>query len=96
MYSPPLPRPQDLTTLAGYLPADAPVYIGFRTDDAFLSTLDSLASKLDAVVPGGMMSGSVQEALDDLAKSIEPGGTFATTMRPWLGDTAAFGIYTLD
>ena len=87
---------QDLTPLAGYLPADAPVYVGFRSDDAFISTLDSLASKLDAVIPGGMMSGSLQEALDGLATEIEPGGTFATTIRPWMGDTAAFGVYTLD
>src|SRR4051812_5767198 len=87
---------EDLTTLAGYLPANAPVYIGFRTDDAFVKTLDTLASKLGAVIPGGMMDGSLQESLDGLASEIQPGGTFATTIRPWLGDMAAFGIYTLD
>jgi len=87
---------EDLTTLAGYLPANAPVYIGFRTDDAFVKTLDTVASKLGAVIPGGMMDGSLQESLDGLASEIQPGGTFATTIRPWLGDTAAFGIYTLD
>jgi hypothetical protein len=87
---------QDLTTLAGYLPADAPLYLGFRTDDAFIAKLDTLASKLGALIPGGMMSGSLQEMLDQLATQIQPGGTFATTIRPWLGDTAAIGYYTLD
>jgi len=87
---------QDLTTLAAYLPADAPIYVGFRTDDAFITKLDPLLSKLGPMIPGGMMSGSLQETLDQLATQIQPGGTFATTIRPWLGDTAAFGVYSLD
>ena len=27
---------------------------------------------------------------------VKPGGTFADTIRPWLGDLAAIGIYTVD
>ncbi|MEO8392773.1 MAG: DUF3352 domain-containing protein [Chloroflexota bacterium] len=87
---------EDLTTFAGYLPADAAVYAGLRTDDMFIGTIDTLLTKLGGVIPGGMMSGSLQETLDQFATDIEPGGSFATTIRPWLGDTAAFGIYTLD
>ncbi len=86
----------DYRALAQYFPSDAPVYASFRTDDAFVQTLDDLAAKFGSLLPGGMMPGSLQEALDQVASAVKPGGTFADTIRPWLGDLAAIGIYTVD
>ena len=86
----------DFTALAQYFPTDAPVYASFRTDDAFVQTLDGLAAKLGSMMPGGAMPGSLQAALDQVASEVKPGGTFADTIRPWLGDLAAIGIYTVE
>ncbi len=88
---------EDYTTLAQYFPVDAPLYAGFRIDDAFVQTLDELMAKVEAAVPGsfGSMSGSLVDMLDEAASSIKPNGTFANTIRTWLGDTGAIGVYTL-
>lgn len=86
----------EYTTLAQYFPGDTPLYASFRTDEAFVQTLDDLAARIGSVLPGGMMSGSLQELLDQVASAVKPGGTFADTIRPWLGDVAAIGVYTLD
>ncbi len=86
----------DFTALAQYFPTDAPLYAGFRTDDAFVQTLDDLAAKFGAMLPGGAMPGSLQAALDQVASEVKPDGTFADTIRPWLGDLAAIGIYTVE
>ncbi len=86
----------DFTALAQYFPADAPLYASFRIDDAFVQTLDTLAAKIGTALPGGRMPGSLQASLDQLANEVKPGGTFADTMRPWLGDLAAIGMYTVN
>ncbi len=80
----------DLTTMAQYLPADAPVYFGFRTDDQFIQSVDGLAEKLSAIMPT-----SFRQALDKAADMMSPGGTFDTTVRTWLGDQGAVGSYDL-
>ncbi len=85
-----------LSPLASYFPADAPVFISFRTDDPFIDQLDSLAAKIGAALPGSPMSGSLRDLLDTQVAKIQPGGTFATTIRPWLGATGAFGLTHLD
>jgi hypothetical protein len=81
----------DLTTMAQYLPADAPIYFGFRTDEAFIDEVDSFVDKLGPMVPM-----SFREALDGVAGDAIPGGTFETTFRSWLGDQAAIGVYDLQ
>lgn len=86
----------DLTTFASYLPADAPLFVSFRTDDAFITTLDDLAARLTALIPSGRMEETLQQALDRVAGDIAPNGTFATTVRSWLGDSAAVGLYSLS
>ncbi|MFN8449696.1 MAG: DUF3352 domain-containing protein [Anaerolineae bacterium] len=85
----------DLTSLAGYFPGDAPVFAAFRTDDATLEALDNLAAQFGTLSPGGWTPGSLAEMLDNAASEIQPGGTFATVFRSWLGDTAAIGMYEL-
>ncbi len=85
----------DFTALAQYFPADTPIYASIRTDDDFVQLLDGLSAKLGSMMPGGMMPASLPEMLDQLASEINPDGTFADTIRPWLGDLAAIGVYTL-
>lgn len=85
----------DLTALARYFPGDAPLFAAFRTDDDLIETLDALAAKLGSVTPGGWTPGSLMEMLDTAATEVQPGGTFATVFRSWLGDSAAIGIYEL-
>jgi hypothetical protein len=82
---------QDLTTMAQYLPADAPVYFGFRTDDAFVGEVDAFLDKLGALVPV-----SFSDMLDDLSDNILPGETFDSLWRPWLGDQGGVGVYDLQ
>jgi hypothetical protein len=86
----------EVTTLARYFPADAPVFAAFRTDDAFIETLDALSAKIGSFIPGGVTPGSLPELLDQAAVAVEPGGTFAETIRPWLGDSAAVGMFNLE
>src|SRR5438045_603900 len=73
----------DLTTLAQYFPADAPVYLSFRTDDDFIAQLDKLAAKFGSLMPNGQMPGSLQAMLDQMASQLAPNGTFASTIRSW-------------
>src|SRR4051794_25533278 len=86
----------ETTSLASYFPADTPIFISFRTDDQFIDLLDKLAAQIGTAVPGGLMSGSLRELLDMQVANMQPGGTFAKTIRPWLGDMGAFGITKLD
>jgi len=83
---------EDVSALAGYFSADTLVYASFRTDDAFIDTMDALVAKIGSALPGGMMPGSLKEVLDQAATMFTPGGTFASTIRPWLGDSAAIGV----
>ncbi|MCC6803283.1 MAG: DUF3352 domain-containing protein [Anaerolineae bacterium] len=85
----------DLTSLAGYFPADTPVFAAFRTDDMTIQALDDLAAKIGALTPGGSTPESLMEMLDEAAAEVQPDGTFATVFRSWLGDSAAIGLYEL-
>lgn len=83
----------DAHPLAGYFPADAPMYLEVRTDDEFLAELDALVSKFVTLMPGSIVDDTLLEVIDEGVSNIEPGGTFATTIRTWLGDEAAIGLY---
>src|SRR5436305_1085221 len=72
----------DLSTLTQFFPANAPLYVSFRTDDAFIQSLDTLAAKFSPLIPGGLMPGSLQKLLDQRTADLVPGGSFATSIRP--------------
>lgn len=85
--------PTDLNVLAQYFPADTPIFISVRTDDAFIETLDALVERVRAALPEAAGSGeTLADALDNLADEIFPGGTFEEDLRPLLGDTASIGL----
>lgn len=86
----------DAHPLAAYFPADAPMYLEVRTDDEFLAELDALVSKFVTLMPGAIVDDTLLEVIDEGVSSIEEGGTFATTIRTWLGDEAAFGLYEVS
>ncbi len=85
----------DHSSLAGYFPSDTPLFVAFQTSDSFIQTLDDFATKIGSVFPGGLMPGSFQEMLDQAVTEITPGGTFNTTIRSWMGDSAAIGALKL-
>lgn len=88
--------PADLGVLARFFPADTALFIGFRTDDDFVATLNNLAERVTDLVFNAVMDQSLQEALDELVQSIYPGGSFQENVRPWLGDVAAVGFLSLE
>ncbi len=92
----PVGAQDDAQALAQYFPSDTPFYLSFRTDDDFIGTVDQLLVKLDRVLPDADFDESFREILDDAADDIQDDGTFASVIRPWLGDEGAFGVYTLD
>ncbi len=87
----------DLTGLASYFPADIPVYIGVRTDAAFVDELDSLIQTVATKVPQAGMAGSLRGMLDrGIGQAFGAGATFDTVFGPWLGSSAAIGVLSLD
>ncbi len=84
----------DLTTLAGYFPEGSVIYASARTDDDFIATLDGVLTQVGQVIPevGGT---TLTQALDLLASGIKSGATFQDLFRPWLGNTAAIGMFPL-
>lgn len=86
----------DLTALARYYPSDAPVFAAIRTDDAYIESLDALVARIAAAIPGAGVPGRLSTMLDMAAQQIDPEGDFQTVIRSWLGDTAAFGVLSLE
>ena len=73
----------DLTALARYAPANAPIYAAIRTDDGFIEKLDALLARINAKIPDALPPDlSLATALDE------------ADIRPWLGDVAAIIIPT--
>lgn len=81
--------PADLSALARFFPASTPMFIGFRTDDDFIATLDNLFERVAARLPDTGMEQSLRESLDGL----DPDGSFQRNIRSWLGDIGAVGIW---
>lgn len=92
-----VPTP-DLAGLARLYPESAFMYVGFRTDDAYIATLDSVVGR--AAAAAGIPMGAetlLSDALDQLAASVDgQGGTFAGDIRPWLGDFGAVGMLSAE
>lgn len=86
----------DLVTLAKYYGADAPLFATFRTDDAYLQSLDTLLEALKAKLPAESRPAQrLTDLLNDLARQAKA-EDFRTSIRPWLGDSIAVGIPSLD
>lgn len=84
---------QDTPTLAQYFPDTSPFYIQVRTDDDFLQTIDALTTKIATLLPNAQAGESFMDMIDTgIREDVDPNGSFATTIRPWLGDVAALGI----
>jgi hypothetical protein len=86
----------DLTALAQYYPADTPVFGAIRTDAGYIETLDALLARLAAAIPGAGAPERLSAMLDLAAQQVDPEGDFQSVFRTWLGDTAAFGLLSLD
>lgn len=85
----------DLTALARFFPDKTLLFASVRTDDEFLSAIDSVMGIIREYVPD-VPSATVEQMLDQLiAESPNLGGTFGDTIRPWLGNTAAVGFSSL-
>lgn len=84
---------EDLTDLARYVPADAPVFVAVRSDDAYLETLDDLLDQLGTSFTP-LRAIDIDTLLDLAVASLGQGedGDFDTLVRPWLGDTIALAI----
>ena len=82
----------DLTVLARYFPEKTVMFASIRMDDDFFSSLDPILALLHEYVPD-VPEMTTEQLFDQiLAESSDIDGTFAETIRPWLGDTAAFGL----
>lgn len=86
----------DLTAMARYLPSNTELLMATRTDVGFIETIDALMARIGRYVPGGVPN-NLSQALEELSSTFPgDGDTFAEVFGPWLGDTLAFGIISLD
>lgn len=85
---------------ADQMPAGAGLYMAVRTDDAYIDELDGILNKLangissnfpNTTVPteGFGMRYLINQALGASRSNLE----FETDIRPWLGSSAALGVY---
>ncbi len=86
----------DLASLARFFPFDTPVFGAMRTDAGFVETLDALGARIASAVPGAGMPGRLSTLLDLGAQQFDPEGDFQSVFRSWLGDSAAFGLMSLE
>ncbi len=90
--------PSELTALARYYPVDAPFFVGVRTDDTFLQSLEALATRVSEI-PGADMDipeTGYMGTLDLVLGEVVEGGTFDNVVRSWLGNSVAVGGLSLD
>ncbi|MBC7809805.1 MAG: DUF3352 domain-containing protein [Burkholderiales bacterium] len=88
----------DLLALARYFPNTTAAFVTVRSDDEFIDTLDALLDSLrENLPPGTLPPITIRRALDQIAGQVGgSGSTFDDAMRPWLGDSFAVGVPTLD
>lgn len=90
------PRFADLEALTAYFPKDTMLYMAARTDEDFITTLDSLVESATTQLPESMFGQGFPVTLTtaiDLITAQAAGGSFEDAIRPWLGDTLAAGMY---
>ncbi|MDX2076998.1 MAG: DUF3352 domain-containing protein [bacterium] len=87
----------DNAFFADQMPAGASIYIGIRTDDAYIDELNGILDKvttgLSAIAPDMPTNMNIRQLLDQVVMSIGVEGDFQTAIRPWLGDKVGIGIY---
>lgn len=85
----------DMTSLASYIQDDALMYASIRIDDSLVTTLDSLLERVRPFLPQDSLPPNMTTTdFLDLALQSANLGTFDQSIRPWLGDVAAMGIYS--
>ncbi len=85
-----------LESLNAYFPKDTMLYAATRTDNNFIASLDRIIQTVESQLPQGVIPPQFPTSLStalDLLMAQAGGGTFANSVRPWLGDTLAVGIY---
>ncbi len=87
------------TDMARYFPADTLVYGAMRTDDAQIDNIDAIIQRVTDNLPMEMIlplgsNLSVRGGFDQLLRTFAL-GDFQTSIRPWLGEWAAFGVYAV-
>jgi hypothetical protein len=87
--------PEALTALASYFPADTVVFAALRTDDGYIEELDALLQRVGHVIPDAVPPVSLPFLLN-VASMDSLGVSFQEGFRSWLGDTAAFGVLSLE
>ncbi|MBN1966292.1 MAG: DUF3352 domain-containing protein [Anaerolineae bacterium] len=87
----------DLTALAAYLPAVAPVYVAVDVSEMTIDTLDSLIARIAARLPEGTIPPiQMRTLLDQALSDVTPGVGFEEGVRTWLGDVIALGVISLE
>ena len=82
----------ELGRLAAYYPADTVFYAAARTDAGLSETLDGLVARLGSFVPGALPPGiNFSFLLNSVAAEL--GADNFDSLRSWLGDTVAVGLY---
>ena len=86
----------DLTALARYYPAETPMFVANRTDDAYIAELDAVLSLLNRNMDGDLLPPGfgLVDLLDQLA--FDATGRSFERAFGWLGNTAALGLTSLD
>lgn len=83
-----------VNNLAKYFPANEMVFVGMATDDATLNTVDGLLNSVMTKLPPSALPAGITFSLKTLLNQTSQqytGADFATGVRAWLGDSAAFG-----
>lgn len=84
----------DLIGLASALPADDTlIYVGFRTDDALLDTLDAALQPFYPLADDLPPNFNLRLGLDFGVMESGLGTNFSDGIRPWLGDRGALGLF---
>lgn len=82
----------EFVQLADYYPNDTTVFVGIRTDDGYVETLDAVLERANAYLPGLLPPGVSVDALLDAFAFDTFGADFEATLGNWLGDRAAIGF----
>ncbi len=86
----------ELNALASHFPADTPVLVSLRTDDAYIQEIDTLFAKIAAQIPGMETPESIADQLDKAIGEGLGNGDFNSEVRSWLGDVASVGIMSFE
>ncbi len=99
----------ELTAMAAYAPQDSAFFAAVRTDDGYIDTWDALIADVVAKLPEGAVPPegvAVRDLLTQLffpprydyeaSEMVTPEETFVDDVRPWLGDTVAIYLVSVN